>query len=243
VRTPEELAAVVDKMYAFSAQATAFLGSGGTSPAGQLLQTNADYALAISPWSATTADFDELGVGHAGLRAAILAAFGPTGPSLISYVGHSSFGLWGGNSTRALQNSDVPALLGNAGRPVIVTQWGCWNAYYIGPIESLSTKLLVTPNVGAVAAIGATTLTSEQSHQALGATFFAAIGGGAETLGEAWLAAKRALAQAGGPGDAILGMALLGDPATPLPPPLAGLKTLPDRVWTRQEHQRETAER
>ena len=228
VRTADELASVVDKLWAFAPTPDALLTSGASPIAGQLPELNSDYAAAITPWQTTTSDVDT--VGTAAVKGEILGAFGPQGPSLVSFVGHSSPGRW--DFTPVLRWQDV-ATLTNTGRPVLVTQWGCWNAYYVAPdIEDMSTNLLLQPDVGAVGAIGATTLTNEASHQALGATFFAALGGGAETVGEAWLAAKRALATSGAPLDALYGMALLGDPGTPLPP-TSGVKSLPQSVWTR----------
>lgn len=214
-RTPEEVAAVADKLWAWSAQPSALLASGGSTLPGQFPPINSDYAAALAPWSPTTLDFDA--VGKDAVRAGILEAFGAQGPSLVSYVGHTSYGLW--DFSRVFQWQDV-ANLTNTGRPVLVAQWGCWNSYHVAPdIQALSSHLILEPQVGAAGVIGATTLTSEASHQALGKTFFAALADGAATLGEAWVAAKEALLASGSPPDALYGMALFGDPATPLPSP------------------------
>jgi hypothetical protein len=119
--------------------------------------------------------------------------------------------------TPLLRWQDVAALT-NEGAPNLVTQWGCWNSYYVEPnVESLSARLLREPDAGAAATIGAMTLTTDAAHRELGNLFFARIAAGATTVGDAFRGAKLDLAAQGWGRDAILGMALLGDPAMPLP--------------------------
>ena len=148
------------------------------------------------------------------MRNAILTAMN-AGTPLVSFVGHSAMGQW--DTTPVFKWQDVAGLT-NAGRPNLVVQWGCWNAYYVEPnVESLSGRLLRTAGVGAAGAIGATTLTTDASHQALGRLFFAQLDGAPQSLGDAFRKAKLELLEHGAPKDALLGMALFADPAMTLP--------------------------
>jgi hypothetical protein len=226
VRTPEDLAVLSAKSWSWAPEPTALLSSGLSTLPGSLPAINATYEASLDGWTTSVADVDTL--GRQPVRDTVLAAFGAEGPSLVSFVGHGSYGLW--DFQYVLRWSDV-ATLGNVGRPVVALQWGCWNAYFVSPdIDVMSSHLLLTPDVGAVVAIGATTLTSEASHQALGSAFFAAIDGGAPTVGDAWLSAKAGLALSAAPRDALWGMALLGDPATPLPAGASALRWTPPAV-------------
>ncbi len=217
-RTPTELDAMVAKLVAWEAAVgsgrTALLSAGiSDTEAATLALLNAAYAASLPAWSVGLAAVDEIGTDAA--RTAVLDALNG-GVKLVSYVGHSSMGQW--DWTPLLRWNDAATLVNN-GAPNLVTAWGCWNSYYVEPtIESLAARLLRQPDAGAAGAIGATTLTSEASHQALGSLFFAQVNAGAATVGDAFHAAKQALAAQGGAADAILGMTLLGDPAMSLPP-------------------------
>ena len=217
-RTTAELDAMVAKLVDWEAQVasgrTALLSAGISDTEAALLDAiNDSYAASLADWSTTTAAVDEL--GSAAARAAVLEALNG-GTKLVSYVGHSSMGQW--DWTPLLRWQDA-ADLTNEGAPNLVTAWGCWNSYYVEPtIESLAARLLRQPDAGPAGAIGATTLTSESSHQALGNLFFQQVNAGATRVGDAFHAAKQALAAQGGAQDAILGMTLLGDPAMSLPP-------------------------
>ncbi len=217
VRTPAELEAVVAKLQRWEANApelnTGALLVAGASDGDQAMTDLAEsYASSLQGWETALAPVDELGVAAA--RDTVLEAMN-LGTPLVSYVGHSSRGQW--DFTPLLKWQDVAALR-NADYPNLVTQWGCWNAYYVEPAsESLASRLLVQPNAGAAGVIGAMTLTSEAAHQALGNAFFRQVGNGARTVGEAFHAAKREIASSGTGRDALLGMAILGDPAMTLP--------------------------
>jgi hypothetical protein len=217
VRTVGELAVIVDKLVAWQGRpdhGSALLAAGRSDGGRTLAELNEGLAGVLAPWGAATAGVDDLGVPA--VRQAVLEAFGPTGPSLVSFVGHTSYGLW--DFSGVLRWQDVVGFT-NHGRPAFVTQWGCWTSYFVSPeVETLSDHLLVTPGVGAVGTIGAATLTRSESHERLGELFFAAVAGGSPTVGDALLAAKRHLAAEGSSDDAVLGMVLLGDPAMPLAP-------------------------
>lgn len=152
-------------------------------------------------------------VGRDGTREAILAGFN-SGIPLISYTGHTAPSLWDFNGLLFSQDA---ASMTNGGSPTLVTQWGCWNSYFVDPYaQGLSHQLMVAQG-GAGTIYGATTLTEDSSHTLLGQLFFEAIGAGARTVGEAELTAKRRLAELRPDiRDAQLGMQILGDPAMPI---------------------------
>jgi len=218
VRTTAELDAVVGKLYAWEQRAaasgrSAVFSAGASDFERAISSLNESYATSLGGWSAGLAQVDDLGTSAA--RTALLAALN-AGTPLVSYVGHSSSGQW--DFTPLFRWQDVAGLT-NVGAPNLVTQWGCWNSYYVEPnIESLSGRLLRQPTVGAAATIGAMTRTTDSAHRELGNLFFARVGAGAATVGDALHGAKRDLAAQGWGRDALLGMALLGDPAMSLPP-------------------------
>jgi len=217
VRTLAELTNAIDKLYAWEAEVLgapeALLVAGASDGPGELMAINDTYALALDSWSTAQANVDDLGT--AAVRQETLAAMN-AGVPMVSFVGHSSPSQW--DFTTILHWSDVDGFT-NVGRPNLVTQWGCWNSYYVEPIyECMSGRLLRAPGVGAAGTIGAATLTSDASHRRLGVLFFQQLASAQpKRLGDAFLAAKQALRAEGGAQDAILGMALLGDPAMPLP--------------------------
>jgi hypothetical protein len=214
-RTPTEVQEMVAKIVAWEQNVapsgrSALLTAGGSSTI--FAAINQSYANSLDTW--TTAVMSVGTQGTPAVRSAILAALN-AGTPLVSYVGHSSMGQW--DTTPVLKWQDV-ATLTNAGRPNLLVQWGCWNAYYVEPnVESLSARLMRAPGVGAAATIGATTLTTEMSHLALGTLFYKQLNGTPATLGDAFHAAKVELLKNGAPKDALLGMAFLGDPAMSAP--------------------------
>ncbi len=220
VRSPSELEAVVDKLYAWEDRVAsgrdALLIAGASDSGRTLSDLNESYAASLSGWNVALAQVDDS--GEAAVRQATLAAL-DAGTPLVSFVGHSSISVW--ELTPILHWQDVASLT-NTGRPDLVLQWGCWSSYYVEPAtECVSSSLLRTPDVGAAGTIGATTLTSEASNQRLGTLFFDQVAAGAETVGEALHQAKVALHAEGSGEDGVLGMSLLGDPAMSLQPPPA----------------------
>ena len=219
VRTPAELEAVVAKLYEWesaigSGQPSALLTAGLSDGPRALASVNEAYAASLSGWNTVLAQVDDSNT--AAVRQQVLDGIN-AGAHMVSFVGHSSPGQW--DLTPILEWQDA-ATLTNAGLPNLFTAWGCWNSYYVEPtIESLSARLLRQPGAGAAGTIGATTLTTEASHRALGTLFFARVNAGAATVGEAFHGAKVDLKAQGGAADAIYGMTLLGDPAMSLPRP------------------------
>ncbi len=217
VRTVAELEATVDKLFAWeqsigSGQPSALLAAGLSDGARAISLLNESYAASLAGWNTVQAQVDDSNA--AAVRQQVLAAAN-AGAHLMSYVGHSSMDRWDFSPLFTWQ--DV-ATLTNAGLPSLYTAWSCWNSYYVEPnVESLSARLLRQPNAGAAGVIGASTLTTEESHRALGTLFFGRVNAGAATVGEAFHGAKQDLATQGGAADAIYGMTLLGDPAMSLP--------------------------
>lgn len=132
------------------------------------------------------------------------------GTSLTAFFGHSSTSQW---TFDGLFNSFDAANLNNPNRPTIVTQWGCWNTYYVNPNEdSMGHRFLVEGNRGAVAVMGATTLTSASNEKALARLVFERLSNG-ERLGQAVVNAKAEFAESRPEAlDVILGWTLLGPP-------------------------------
>ena len=142
----------------------------------------------------------------------------------INYLGHSSPNRW------AFQNLLDTSQLGNIQRsaaPAIVSQFGCWNSYFVMPTQdTMSHALMLRGNQLAAAVIGSTSLAEDASHLALGTRFFDLIEDGRiddaagvpiNTLGEALMRAKQALAQSAPEHiEANYSIVLFGDPAMPI---------------------------
>jgi len=158
-------------------------------------------------------------IDDAGLDAArqILLEELDAGASLVSYVGHSGPAVW---SFQGLFDVDDAESLENTGRPSVVTQWGCWNTYFVSPTnDSLAHALLLSGDRGAAAVLGATTLTQSASERALGSRFFTALATSGTPIGAALRDAKQDLAITQ-PDlvDVLLGWTLLGDPTLVVQP-------------------------
>ncbi len=132
------------------------------------------------------------------------------GVSLTAFFGHSSTNQW---SFDGLLTGPDAARLDNAGKPTVVTQWGCWNAYYVSPNEdSMGHRFMMEGEQGAVAVMGASTLTNANSERKLAKLVFARLANG-ERLGNAVTNAKQEYAQ-DNPNDldVLLGWTILGLP-------------------------------
>jgi len=92
-------------------------------------------------------------------------------------------------------------------------QWGCWNAYYVSPNEdSMGHRFLTEGDRGAVAVMGATTLTNANSERKLARLVFARLTNG-ERLGDAVTNAKQEYARDYPDDlDVLLGWTVLGMP-------------------------------
>jgi len=150
---------------------------------------------------------DDLGTSQA--RAKVRQEI-EAGTTLTAFFGHSSTNQW---SFNGLFTGPDAANLQNAGKPTVVTQWGCWNAYYVSPNEdSMGHRFMMEGDRGAVAVMGASTLTDANNERVLARLVFERLANG-ERLGDAVTNAKQEYAQEN-PGDldVLLGWTVLGMP-------------------------------
>jgi len=213
VRTIEQLATLVNKRSAYLARSYSRKAVFVADEFDDLQQ----YSFKLDALSITQQYFDGWNIDNAFLddaspsvtRASIVGAINQ-GVSLTSFFGHSSTAQW---SFSGLFNGIDAVNLNNAGRPTIVTQWGCWNTYYVNPNEdSMGHRFMMEGDQGAVGVLGATTLTSARNEKQLAEKFYKYIQSG-NTIGEAMMNAKSDLAQTNPNAlDVILGWTLLGFP-------------------------------
>ncbi len=136
------------------------------------------------------------------------------GAALTTWMGHSDQRVW--SFDRLLRRRDVRTL-GNVGRPTVLTQYGCWNNYYVQPDrKTMANAWLMDPDRGAAVVTGASALTEIASEQALSilVTRFMTVQG--LSVGEAVLAAKHTLVRQqtlDAVRDVVSGYVILGDPA------------------------------
>ena len=137
------------------------------------------------------------------------------GVALTAFVGHSSTDTW---TFSGLFNNADAINLANQGSPTVVTQWGCWNTYYVFPdVEPMANAFLLNGEQGAAAVAGASTLTQAGSERMLALELYDVLFDTNATLGEALTTAKQNLAL-NNPStahlmlDVLLGWTLLGDP-------------------------------
>ncbi len=221
-RTREELDSIVAKTLAYAVATpvrTAVLAADGFDRPGDYSfrrDSEALVSLLGENWSVERAYVDDLGV--AGARTKLIDEF-DQGAALVSFFGHSGPTVW---SFSGLFTATDALGLGNVGRPAVVTQWGCWNTYYVSPSsQTLGHRFLTSGDRGAAAVLGASTLTTAESERRLGLRVFAELMVPGRRLGDAVVEAKRDLAQdAGTDGllDVLIGWTLLGDPTLEVVP-------------------------
>jgi hypothetical protein len=158
-------------------------------------------------WSVDTAFIDDMSAGEA--RREVVNSINK-GVSLTSFFGHSSTAQW---TFEGMFNGHDAARLNNIDKPTIVTQWGCWNTNYVNPNEdSMGHRFMMEGNRGAVAVMGATTLTSATNEKILSRMVFDRLAQG-RTLGQALTEAKAEFGESHGTAlDVLLGVTLLGFP-------------------------------
>jgi hypothetical protein len=140
------------------------------------------------------------------------------GVSVVEYIGHSSQFSWAFTSPRMLTLADIPALT-NVGKPAVITQWGCWNTYYVDPNgNAMGDRFMLDGEHGAVAVLGASSLTTSEGERGLGIELNKRLFNGDVTIGDALIAAKQALATKGDHRDIQLAWQILGDPALVINP-------------------------
>lgn len=135
------------------------------------------------------------------------------GVSVVSYIGHSSQQSWAYTTPPMLRANELTSLT-NFGKPAVVTQWGCWNTYFVDPSgNTMADVFLLSGENGAATVLGASTLTSSSGERALGIELNKRLYIEGMTLGEAVIQAKQALAQYDDYPAVQLGYQILGDPA------------------------------
>ncbi len=207
VRTTAELANIVDKTLAYTNKT---YGGSAVFAADQGFGAYSNGFITTLPagWSTQKAHLDELDL--AGARAALIDTING-GVAMTTYVGHSDDWEW---TRLGLFDTGDAELLTNFGKPTIVTQWGCWNTYYVSPsYNTMGHILMLTGNNGAAAVLGATTLSYDAAELALGNLLTPKLAQPGMTIGAAITAAKAELALTRpNATDVILGWTLLGDP-------------------------------
>ena len=142
----------------------------------------------------------------------------------LNYFGHSSPNRWGFEN---LLDTTQLANIQRSGLPAIVSQWGCWNNYFVAPNQdTMAHALMLRSNSLASTVIGSSSLAEASSHMALGTRFFdlledGRLGASSEpsvnTIGEVMLSAKQDLLRRApehaAAADSIM---LFGDPAMPV---------------------------
>lgn len=139
------------------------------------------------------------------------------GVALTHFIGHSGPTNW---TYHGLFNGGDAAALNNGGKPTVVSQLGCWNAYYVSPAyDTLAHRFLLSGDRGAAAVLGPTTLTETDSELAFGEALTPLLTRQGMTIGDAVVAAKRVTAQRrANAADVLLGFTILGDPALAIDP-------------------------
>jgi hypothetical protein len=162
----------------------------------------------------TRAHIDES--GKDGARAALLDAL-DHGVALTSFIGHSGPNRW---TYDGLFASEDIGLLTNVGSPTVVSQWGCWNTYFVEPeVDTMAHAFMLREGGGAAAVLGASTITTFREDDAFAPYLQRHMTVPGKPIGQAIFDAKRELAEVY-PGmlEVILGVNLLGDPAMVLTP-------------------------
>ena len=188
VRTTAELKLMVDKTLQYDAlahvQTAVFAADEG-------FEFDSDvFASSLAGWNIEKAYVRLLGSTTA--RATLINALN-AGPRLASFVGHSGPTNW---TFAPLFRAVDAAALTNINSPTLVTQWGCWNTYYVDPrYDTLGHKFLLSGMNGAALVTGSSTLTTSDSEQALGTLMMSRLIQNGITVGEAMRGAKVQLAQ------------------------------------------------
>jgi len=211
VRTSKELANIIEKTLIYpslslnNAVFAADKDDGATS-----FSNDSDNFIDNLPagWSVDRAYLEESTVDEA--KTTLIDSIN-SGRALTSFFGHSSFGKW---TFSGLFNLTDAQNLTNFGLPTVVTQYGCWNTYFVDPsLNTLGHKFLLSGLNGAAAVTGPTSLTDAGSDRVLGNILLRNLFEG-QSIGEAIKNAKQDMASGGQfRTDVIIGWNLLGDPA------------------------------
>ncbi len=218
VRTQAELTLMVNKTLAYKGKdyrRTAVFASDRNDGFVSFKNVSEELSGTLpSDWTVESIHLDDLSVSAA--RTQLLAAMN-RGTALVTFTGHSGPVEW---TFSQLFNTSYAAGLTNAGRPFVAVQWGCWNNYYVHPTKNfLVQSLLFSGDNGAVATLGASTLTDSESERLLGQLLMPRLTTPGMTIGRALQDAKVELARTHPELlDVLLGWSLMGDPALVIEP-------------------------
>ncbi len=216
-KTPEQLAAMIDKIQAYEAgfgaawQNQISLAADAADSVGDFSAENDQLAaLATDPYSvAARIDLDTIGIGEA--RTNLLCWFN-VGVGFIHFTGHGDMSNLGKSN---LLTSAKVASMTNALRPPILVSLTCLAARYEYPsASSLGELLLQRAGGGAVAVLGPSGLSRNGPASELGQAFYTAIfQEGVGRLGMTFLRARRSLPGSVFADGTYAVYNLLGDPA------------------------------
>lgn len=218
VRTAAELELMVNKTLAYQNKdygRTAVFATDKMDGALSFKGISAGMSASLpSGWSVENIHLDDLSVPAA--QTQLLTAMN-RGVALVSFTGHSGPTKWTFSGLFGTKN--IPSLT-NAGRPFVVVQWGCWNTYYVDPVNNyLVQSFLFSGDKGAAAVLGASTLTDSASEALLGNLLMPRLVTPGMSIGQALQDAKRQLARTHPQLlDVLLGWSLMGDPALVIEP-------------------------
>ncbi len=213
VRTDTELASIIEKTLHYPSaihQSTAvFAADKQDGVVSFMTQSNRLAGKLPESWSVDTAYLDELSVTDA--RTALIDAIN-SGRALTSFFGHSDSDRW---TFSGLFNITDAKNLTNADLPTVVTQYGCWNTYFVDPNNnSLGHGFLLEGNKGAAAVTGPSTRTDTSSDLVFGNNMLNKLFVPGTTLGKAVRDTKQDLRGSFEKyKDVMIGWTLLGDPA------------------------------
>ncbi len=222
VRNSDELAMMVNKTLIYEENVSKSVSDGGyagqavfAADRGFSVASNSFISNMPSGWNINTVYLDEVAVADA--RTELQQSINQ-GMAVTSFIGHSGDVVW--SPSNILSASSVTQL-SNFGSPTVVTQWGCWNTYFVEPAyNTMAHKFLVSGENGAAAVMGATTVSYASSERLLGDYMMPGLAQSQTTLGEALLAAKRQAAESSNSDlkDVLYGWTLLGDPGIVIQP-------------------------
>jgi hypothetical protein len=218
VRTRAELDLVINKTLAYTAKdygRTAVFASDKFDGVVSFKDISNNLAIRLPlDWSTQSIHLDDVSVATA--QQQLVSAMN-RGTALVNFTGHSGPTSW---TFSNLFNTTNAASLTNVGRPFVAVQWGCWNTYYVDPVNNyLVQSLLFSGDKGAAAVLGASTLVDSGSEELLGALLTSRMITPGKPIGLALLEAKSELALSHPELlDVLLGWSLMGDPALVIQP-------------------------
>ena len=186
VRTEQELINIINKSINFenrTYEKTAIFASDRDTS----FDGFSDQMIELLPsnWEINKAYINDLELN--GAKASLINSL-ETGVTLTSYFGHSGLSSW--SFENLFNRSDVQALTNN-NKPTLINQFGCWNTYYVMPqFNTMAHEFMQLDNKGAVAVMGASTLTESFHESELSKLLIPEITKSSSTIGQAVIAGK-----------------------------------------------------